>query len=133
NGVFSVAPASPSVREVLELAGLDMLLGRETAATTAAADTGRAHTSASATYEIFSKDTPAGAPAGVQLNLIGSAAALTQAAAPTARPPRMDFGASSFALGIGALGANYADCDARFGEFLAIGGTAAFQPSDGSS
>ncbi|HYD83502.1 MAG TPA: anti-sigma factor antagonist, partial [Opitutus sp.] len=70
---------------------------------------------------------------GVQLNLIGNAAALTQAPATAARPPRMDFGAASFALGIGALGANYADCEPRFGEFLAIGGTAAFQPSDGSS
>src|SRR5690606_27263521 len=33
----------------------------------------------------------------------------------------------------GALGATYADCEARFGEFLAVSGVAAFQPSDGSS
>ena len=32
--------------------------------------------------------------------------------------PRTDFGASAFALGIGALGSSYPDCQARFGEFL---------------
>lgn len=36
-----------------------------------------------------------------------------------------------FALGVGALGRDYAGCQGRFGEFLAAGGVAAYLPTDG--
>jgi hypothetical protein len=47
--------------------------------------------------------------------------------------PHRVFAAGRIALGVGALGANAADCAPRLGEFLAVEGVAAFQPSDGSS
>jgi anti-anti-sigma factor len=41
--------------------------------------------------------------------------------------------ATSFALGLGALGQQFADCHDRLGEFLAVGGAAAYLPTDGSN
>ncbi len=39
---------------------------------------------------------------------------------------------SSFGLGIGALGPDFASCRDRFGELLAVAGTAIYQPTDGT-
>ena len=44
------------------------------------------------------------------------------------RPP-----ASGFALGLGAFGRDFDACRHRFGEFLALAGTAVYQPCDGSN
>lgn len=38
-----------------------------------------------------------------------------------------------FALGLGALGDNFEDCRERFGEFIAVQGSAAYQPTEGTS
>src|SRR5437879_13354780 len=46
---------------------------------------------------------------------------------------RVRFDPELIGLGLGAFGHNPADCGARFGEFLAVGGTAVAQPTDGSS
>lgn len=40
---------------------------------------------------------------------------------------------STFGLGIGAFGNNFADCQTRFGEFLAVGGVATYLPTDGTN
>ncbi|MCX7019955.1 MAG: STAS domain-containing protein [bacterium] len=39
----------------------------------------------------------------------------------------------TLAVGIGAFGTEFGECDARFGEFLATGGAAVTQPADNSS
>jgi anti-anti-sigma factor len=46
---------------------------------------------------------------------------------------RLRFDAASFGLGLGAFGDELADSTGRFGEFLAAGGAAVAQPTDGSS
>ena len=46
---------------------------------------------------------------------------------------RIRFDAEIVGLGLGAFGKDPADCGARFGEFLAVGGAAVAQPTDGSS
>jgi len=38
-----------------------------------------------------------------------------------------------FALGVGALGANHAECRDSFGEFVAAAGSAAYMPTDGTA
>jgi anti-anti-sigma factor len=40
---------------------------------------------------------------------------------------------TSMALGLGALGRQFADCHERLGEFLAVGGAAAYLPTDGTN
>ena len=47
------------------------------------------------------------------------------------RPMRFPDG--TFAVGLGAFGREFADCQARFGEFLAAGGAAAYLPTDGTN
>jgi hypothetical protein len=45
----------------------------------------------------------------------------------------MDFPESSFAIGLGALGENFDECRGRFGEFIAVAGAVAYQPTDGTN
>jgi len=43
------------------------------------------------------------------------------------------FPESSFAIGLGAFGQGFSECQDRFGEFLAVAGAAVCQPTDGSN
>ena len=43
------------------------------------------------------------------------------------------FPAATFGLGLGAFGDGFEDAQARFGEFLAVGGSAAYLPTDGTN
>jgi hypothetical protein len=43
------------------------------------------------------------------------------------------FSKSSFGLGLGAFGSSFADCAARFGEFLAVCGAVTYLPADGTN
>jgi hypothetical protein len=42
-------------------------------------------------------------------------------------------GGDSFAVGVGALGQSFEECQGRFGEFLAAAGAAAYLPTDGTN
>ena len=44
----------------------------------------------------------------------------------------MRFPENAIGIGLGALGNDFADCKDRFGEFLAVGGAAAYLPTDGT-
>ncbi|HVO61340.1 MAG TPA: STAS domain-containing protein [Terriglobales bacterium] len=45
----------------------------------------------------------------------------------------VEFPSGSFGLGLGAFGHDFEDSQARFGEFLAVGGSAAYLPTDGTN
>src|SRR5262249_3695456 len=45
----------------------------------------------------------------------------------------MSLPSGTFGLGLGAFGGGFQDCRERFGEFLAVAGTATTVPTDGSS
>jgi anti-anti-sigma factor len=45
----------------------------------------------------------------------------------------VQFSDSTFAIGLGALGEHFEDCQGRFGEFIAAGGAVAYQPTDGTN
>jgi hypothetical protein len=47
--------------------------------------------------------------------------------------PAVPLGADTIAVGVGALGRDFDDCQDRFGEFLAAAGVAAYLPTDGSN
>ena len=47
--------------------------------------------------------------------------------------PAVVLGGDSFAVGVGALGQSFEDCQGRFGEFLAAAGAAAYLPTDGTN
>src|SRR6266550_4407085 len=44
----------------------------------------------------------------------------------------LQFSDSTFAIGLGALGEHFEDCQGRFGEFIAAGGAVAYLPTDGT-
>lgn len=149
NGHFAIAPASPAVADTLSLAGMDVLLaptptpesaayGTKPAAQPPAARDPLTAVAAGATVATV---TPAGQPwsvAGLRGEVFNlpPGPALTvrlvdDESAATAGP--LAFPAATFGLGVGALGATAADCDGRHGEFIAAGGCAAYQPTDGAN
>ncbi|HJQ36216.1 MAG TPA: STAS domain-containing protein, partial [Thermoanaerobaculia bacterium] len=50
-----------------------------------------------------------------------------------ANPAPLSIYQNVFALGVGALGANHAECCDSFGEFVAAAGSAAYMPTDGTA
>lgn len=42
------------------------------------------------------------------------------------------FSGNQFSIGLGAIGSDFDDCRSRFGEYIALGDTLAYKPSDGS-
>lgn len=50
-----------------------------------------------------------------------------------ANPAPLSIYQNVFALGVGALGANHAECRDSFGEFVAAAGSAAYMPTDGTA
>lgn len=131
-GRLAVVNASSSVREVLELAGLDLLmLDSASGAVGATAGEGRTHDSTSARFEIF--DSPADASFTVSVESVGEPAALAQGIGERSPLRSVRFTADGFALGVGALAADATDAAPRLGELLAVAGNAAYQPADGST
>lgn len=127
NGRFSIAPASAAVTDTLTLAGMDMLLAP-----------------AAPSAPAIPAGTPSGAPAGtpfVSSGLRGEifplppgpALSLRVVEPASAGSAPLTFAATTFALGVGALGVTDTDCDGRRGEFIAAGGCAAYQPTDGAN
>jgi anti-anti-sigma factor len=127
NGLFGVIRPSDPVRSVLELSGLEMLIASEVSKSITASEAGRKFTSASAEYELFALGS-----GGMKIEAVGDPSLLARGLSNDA-PAVRRFDASSVALGIGALGLNYAESAKRCGELLAVCGVAAFQPADGSS
>ncbi len=126
NGLFGVIRPSESVRSVLELSGLQMLITSEVAASAPPDDTGKKLASPSAVYELFTLGV-----GGMKIEAVGDAAPLTRGS--STQPVTQRFDSNTVALGIGALGGNFAESASRCGELLAVAGVAAFQPADGSS
>lgn len=126
-GSFIVVNPSAAARGVLDLAGLGMIVSEEPTEANAAPTHGREERSTRARYELFGQLTKS----PLKLASHGDAAWLSGLS--TVSPAKQTFGPQAFALGVGALGTEEGDSASRYGEFLAIAGTAAFQPSDGSS
>lgn len=125
-GTFAIIQPSEAVREVLDLAGLTSLISEEAPAAEAAPRTTREETSEQATYEIF----PETNPGRTEVKLVGTAGDLEKT---STSGDEFRLAAGMFSVGVGALGENFADCAPRLGEFLAVAGVAAYQPTDGSS
>jgi anti-anti-sigma factor len=123
-GSLGVVEPSPSVRQVLELAGLGQLLAAPAAAApAAAADAPQRRAAAGCLFEIYEAEPHAALvcrPAGT--------AAFAESGCQT-----LALGTDIFALGVGAFGEGYSACRERFGEFLAVAGNAACQPTDGTN
>jgi anti-anti-sigma factor len=88
----------------------------------------RADFAASGQYELS-----AGASSGaLACRAVGDPGRITQGPIGAEDCGRVTFPASGFGLGVGAFGSEYGECRERLGELIAIGGCAAYFPSDGA-
>ena len=131
NGSFVVSNPSEPVKRVLEMMRLGDLLIDESAESAAAAapETGRRIERKNVAFEVFDC-----APnAMLKCTLVGDPAPLGACGFGKEHSHTMTFPESAMAIGLGAFGNHFEDCQNRFGEFLSLAGAAAYQPTDGSN
>ena len=127
-GVLGVVELSPVVRETFELSGLSGLV-LPTGAAAAAPTVPLMRRLGQLNLRLF----PPNAGKTLTCKLLGDPERLS----------RLDFGAAdvqslavprdTLAIGLGALGRDFADAQPRFGEFLAMGGAVMHLPADGAN
>lgn len=137
HGFFGVYDPSPQVEEVLRLTGLSRMLICDVAQVRDGTRIGRS--TMQPMYRVASQ-------AGLDLELfdlqpgqtlrcrtIGNPGLLKSSQFEAQHCQNISFPVSMFGLGLGAFGADFDDCQSRFGEFLAVAGAAAHLPTHGSS
>ena len=129
-GSFGVSNPSAAVRSVLELAGLEALLGAS-AERPRAADTvePRIASIEGSAFDVF--DLAPGA--SMRCACIGNPERLIGGRFAEGECHRLSVSETTLVVGVGAFGTGYDDCRGRFGELLAVAGGAAHQPTDGSN
>ncbi len=135
-GSFKVVHPSETVKEVLATVRLiEMLVGEAPGRSATTTWVGRAPRRGAIreqerlTLETF--DYPN--PGPLRGRLIGDPALLRGCRFGEANCQAVPLTADTLAVGVGALGRDYADCQDRFGEFLAAAGVAAYLPTDGTN
>ena len=133
HGYFGIAVAAPQVEEVIRLTGLGKLLFCDPARLR------RSDEGHHATIQPEFRVAPVGGmvfevyderPGGkLTATLMGDPTRLPRSAYQGTDCHPVEFPATSFGLGQGAFGRDFADCAHRFGEFLAVGGSAAQLPT----
>jgi anti-anti-sigma factor len=130
-GALRVVEPSAVVKQVLDLAGLGPLLCPDRtverpAAPVEAVERKEVDGSLFEIYDVAPRATLA-------CRVFGSPEALGGAAFGEAQAETLELPREVCALGLGAFGEGYAACRDRFGEFLAVAGNAASQPTDGTN
>jgi anti-anti-sigma factor len=132
HGSFAVANPSKPVQTVLKLAKLDAVLIADSGPTSGLLPTLfpiKKIERERATFEVFEY----AAEATLECRVVGEPDLLDGCRYGAEHCRRMAFPASTFGLGLGAFGHDFADCRYRFGEFLAVAGAAAYLPTDGAN
>ncbi|MGO8731653.1 MAG: STAS domain-containing protein [Terriglobia bacterium] len=130
-GSFAIVYPSPGVKQVIELSGLGpLLLGGSAPVTTATAEAQAERIEIDGcVFETYSHDPSA----SLACRSAGRPQLLPQAGFGEPECEVLTLPKDVFALGLGALGEGFAACRDRFGEFLAVAGNAACQPTDGTN
>jgi len=129
-GAFVVINASRPVATVLRITKLsDLLLAHPSAAPQVAARAARVVETDAATLEIFDLD----AHARFDCRALGSAAPLLDGGFDPQQCVSLAQVAPRFAIGVGAFGENFEECQGRFGELISVAGATAYQPADGTN
>jgi anti-sigma B factor antagonist len=130
-GTFMITRISAPVRSVLEMAGMQDLFNLPQAeivpARKLSAEPKRLE-SEKAIYQIFDKDPESRMHAAWS----GAVDKWAQGGFSEADAQSMEFPDSTMGFGLGAFGSGYSDCKDRYGLYVAAGGAAFYQPTDGS-
>jgi hypothetical protein len=118
------------VKQILDLCKLTPILLPEVTpvAPVAAKTEVRRLSTATASYEALEC-----APAALTCERIGDPGMLNGCRFGRENCRTVAFPAATFGFGLGAFGDGFEDAQARFGEFLAVGGSAAYLPTDGTN
>ncbi|MEQ1946774.1 MAG: STAS domain-containing protein [Bryobacteraceae bacterium] len=129
-GSFGLLNPSPQVTTVLRMTGLLDQLTKPAALATVEEDTPAEIIERGSTlYEVHVHPSAK----GFRCATIGEPGLLTFASYTASACRQVSFPAATLAVGLGAFGNSFEDSCPRFGEFLAAGGAAAYQPTDGSN
>ncbi|MEQ1884087.1 MAG: STAS domain-containing protein [Bryobacteraceae bacterium] len=129
-GTFGVMNPSPQVTTVLRMTGLLDQLTKPAAIAPVEEDTPAEILERGSTlYEVHAHPSAK----GFRCTTIGEPGLLTSASYNAGSCRQVAFPASTLAVGLGAFGNSFEDSRPRFGEFLAAGGAAAYQPTDDSN
>ena len=130
HGKFIVTQPSEPVKRVLEMARLgDILMPPESGAPVTVTELGRVLERPRAYWQVL----PLVRGGSLRCRVVGDPAPLDGCRFGPGDSRTMQFPAASLALGLGAFGHTYEECQTRFGEFLTVAGAAAYQPTDGSN
>jgi anti-anti-sigma factor len=131
-GALHIPQASANVRLVLETSGMqDLLSGR--AAVTPSQSSAQAGRVKKETARAFVEIETVASGSPLKLGRSGDPSKLAQGGYGPQDAHPLSFPATSFGLGLGALGRDFADVAGRFGEFISVGGATAYLPTDGSN
>jgi anti-anti-sigma factor len=125
NGSLVITEPSKFVRQILTTVGLAGILIDGAEAAVAAPAAAHRKVLGGAAYEVYPQ--PVAKP--LSCTLIGEPARLTTTGFNAADCRSVAFPSGTFGLGLGAFGTGFADCESRFGEFLAAGGCALALPT----
>jgi len=130
-GNFAIIKVSTNAKSVLEMSGLaELLLAQETPSTP---DTAKVEMQEierkDALFQVF----PEIRDAKIRCRMIGNPELLEGCRFQQQDVERLAFSEGTFGLGLGAFGETFEECRQRFGEFLAVGGTAVYLPTDGTN
>jgi anti-anti-sigma factor len=140
-GSFVVSRCSTIARKALQLSKLEDVLfakttvdaaGNQNAPAAAAAQASsvpRQIEKPEALYEVYSL----AAYSKLKCRVLGDASLLHGGGLTKERCRTKQFSDSTFAIGLGAPGENFEECQGRFGEFIAAGGAVAYLPTDGTN
>src|ERR1043165_2656225 len=129
-GSLTVTQPSGGAYAILKMAGFAMMIAAPTAAAPAPAKSEpRSIEKDGAVFQAFEQSP------GSQLrcSLIGRPEKFFDGGFQEADCTAISLPAGTFGLGLGAFGAGFQDCHERFGEFVAVAGTATTLPTDGST
>jgi anti-anti-sigma factor len=130
-GSFVIVAPSDHVKLVIDLCHLSPILFAHQPVAPPAARPAEPHrfTSPTAAFEVI--EHPAARPLACEP--IGEPSLLNGRGYGPEDCSAIQFPASTFGIGIGAFGNGFEDTRARFGEFLAVAGSAAYLPTDGTN
>jgi anti-anti-sigma factor len=131
DGGFVITSPSDRVKQVLDLCGLSPILlsGRIPAARPAPKKEVRRFSSSFASFEV----TETAGEKALSLQRIGDPGLLKGCRFGANDCRTVAFPPAAFGFGLGAFGDGFEDSQTRFGEFLAVGGSAAYLPTDGTN
>ena len=129
-GSFVIVTPSEHVKLVIELCHLsNLLLSQQPSAPPVSRAEPRRFATSAASFEVIER-----AAAGpLVCEAIGEPALLKSNRFGAQDCRSVSFPAATFGLGLGAFGHNFEDARGRFGEFLAVAGSAAYLPTDGTN